>query len=148
MPAPLSAAQRRFIEQARAAHLATVSAQGEPLVLPICFALHEQRLFSVLDAKPKRVEARRLERVRNLAAHPGAAVVVDRWDEDWSRLAWVHLRGPARLVEPGAAGADAGLQPLALRLLAEKYPQYRSMDLQSQPIIVMEIRTVRSWGML
>ncbi len=140
-----------FLAGCRVAHLATVSPAGAPLVVPICFALHRGRLFLSLDEKPKQMDPRELQRVRNLRANPRAAVVADRWDENWARLAWVHLSGQARAIESGGGGAmsaDADLHTLAISLLREKYLQYREMDLDDRPAIVMEIERVRTWGAL
>jgi len=150
MALPLEPAVIAFLAAARVAHLGTVGASGAPLVVPICFALHRSRLFLSLDEKPKQRDPRELQRVRNLRANPRAAVVADRWDEDWTRLAWVHLSGPARVIESGAEAmsADADLHTVAIALLREKYLQYRDMDLDDRPAIVMEIERVKTWGPL
>lgn len=135
---------RRFLDLSRVAHLATADASGNPSVVPICFHIEGARLYSVIDAKPKRAAmpggAKQLQRVRNILANPSVAVVVDRWDEAWSRLGWVLLRGSADLIE---AGAD---HQQALEWLRMKYPQYRSMALENHPVIRMEIESVRTWG--
>lgn len=135
-------AVRKFLEAARVAHLATVDGQNRPSVVPICFQVHKNQIYSVLDEKPKRADVRRLQRVRNIETNAYAAVVVDRWDEDWRWLAWVHLRGKAHTEEPG------DLQRFAINLLRAKYPQYREMNLDDRPVIVVEIDTVRTWGSL
>jgi PPOX class probable F420-dependent enzyme len=150
MAAQLEPAVIAFLAGARVAHLATVSAKGTPLVMPICFALHRARLFLSLDEKPKTGDPRDLQRVRNLRANPRAAVIADRWDENWSRLAWVHLSGPARVIESNAGGMspDSDTHALAISLLREKYVQYQDMDLDDRPAIVMDIERVRTWGAL
>lgn len=132
----------RWAAAARVARMATVDAQGVPSVVPICFHLAHRTLYSVIDEKPKRVPGRRLKRLRNLAAHPAMAVVVDVWDEDWSRLAWVLLRGEGEIIE------RASQHPPVLAALREKYPQYRNMALEAQHMIRMRIRQVRQWGRL
>jgi len=85
-------------------------------VIPVCYALDDQALYFVADEKPKRRPARELLRLRNLRANPRAALVVDDYDEDWTRLAYVLVRGPARVVEEATAHAGA------LRLLRARYP--------------------------
>src|SRR4029434_10033826 len=100
-----TAEARRFLEAHRIGHLATAGADGAPHVIPVCYALDDDALFFVADAKPKRGVARDLLRLRNLRANPRAAVVVDDWDEDWTRLAFVLVRGPAR---EGTSAAPAG----------------------------------------
>jgi PPOX class probable F420-dependent enzyme len=141
---PLSPEAAAFLAAARVAHLATADAAGEPHVVPIVFVVVDGRLYSPLDAKPKRVAGTRLRRVRNLQANPRAAVVVDRYAEDWTRLGYVLWRGPARLIE---AGAEAERARAALRA---KYPQYRAgpLHLAEAPLIVVEAAQVTTWGHL
>ncbi len=137
---PLSPAVRAYLEQARVGRMATADAAGVPAVVPICYQVEGARLYTPLDAKPKAGDWRRLQRVRNLRANPALAVVVDRWAEDWARLAWVHLRGTATVVEQGP------LQERGAALLTAKYPQYEALPLAGQPMIVMEIASARHWG--
>src|SRR5262245_17046815 len=92
---------RAFVESARVAHLATADRDAKPHLVPICFALVGERLYSVVDDKPKR-NASSLKRLRNIAANSSVAVLVDRWDEDWSRLVWVRLQGDASVVDDEA----------------------------------------------
>lgn len=134
--------ERRFVATARVARMATVDAEGMPTVLPICFWLDGERLYQVMDEKPKRVGGGALKRVRNLRVNPAMAVVVDHWDEDWSRLGWVLLRGRGELLEGGAEHARA------LAALREKYAAYRKMALEEQLLIRMTVQSVRSWGAL
>ena len=86
--------QRRFLESRKVAHLATADAHGAPYVVPVCFALHENSLYITIDQKPKG-NPRSLKRLRNIAENPMVALVADRYDEDWTRLGWVMLRGRA-----------------------------------------------------
>lgn len=133
---------RVFLEAARVGHMATVDAEGAPSVVPICFGIQGERLYSVIDEKPKTQSVMRLKRVRNLLGDPRLAVVVDHYDDDWSRLGWVLLRGRAAILAPGAEQREA------LGLLRGKYPQYRKMALQGAPVIRMQIDSVRRWGSL
>ena len=57
------------------------------------FVLHEHSLWTAVDRKPKRDPAREPARVRFLRDNPHAALTVDRYDDDWSRLAWVQVLG-------------------------------------------------------
>jgi PPOX class probable F420-dependent enzyme len=134
--------QRHFVAAARVARMATVDDDGMPTVLPICFWLDGERLYQVMDEKPKRVGGAELKRVRNLRANPSMAVVVDRWDEDWARLGWVLLRGRGDVLEGGAEHARA------LAALRDKYEPYRTMALEHQLLIRMTVQSVRSWGAL
>ncbi len=144
--AMLDKRQRAFVQAQRVARLATADAAGAPHVVPVCFALdgdapEGEALYIAIDAKPKRPDAAGLKRLRNLAANPAAAVVVDRYDEDWSRLGWVMLRGPAAVLAPGDPGHAA-----AQALLLARYPQLRAMPIAGLPVIVLRIARVTSWG--
>jgi PPOX class probable F420-dependent enzyme len=137
-----TAEARRFLEAHRVGHLATAGADGAPHVIPVCYALDGAALYFVADEKPKRGAARDLLRLKNLRANPRAALVVDDYDEDWTRLAWVLVRGPAAAVEEPAAHAGA------LRLLRARYPQYGRMaldDPHAHPVVRIEPARVVFW---
>ncbi len=140
LPSLFTPAQARFIERHRVARLATAGPDGRPHVVPICYAFDGQRLYTPIDEKPKRAAAVRLQRVRNVQANPQAALVVDDYSDDWSRLAYVLVRGRAEMLPEGRA------QPEALRLLRERYPQYQAMALEERPLLVISPERVVSWG--
>ena len=124
-----------MLRTARVGHLATAGASGQPHVVPVCFALDGERLYWAVDAKPKRT--RELRRVRNLVENPHVSLVVDVWDEDWRRLAWVMVEGTATVITDGAdrtRGLDA---------LLAKYPQYRVMDLRATAGAVVAVTPSR-----
>ncbi|HXC27986.1 MAG TPA: TIGR03668 family PPOX class F420-dependent oxidoreductase [Stellaceae bacterium] len=135
----LSEIQRRFVESRRLGHLATADASGAPYLVPVCFALADASLYITIDEKPKRQD-RPVKRLRNILENPRAAFIVDRWDEDWTRLGWVMLRGAADILETGAEHGAAQ------ELLRERYPQYRAMNLAALPVIALRIAHVSSWG--
>lgn len=142
----LSMAERTFLAGARRAVLATIAPDGRPRLVPICFVLDDTRpvLYTPLDDKPKTVdEPTRLARVRDLLRDPRVSLLVDRWDEDWARLAWLRCDGTATLREPNAL--DHGAAVAALRA---KYPQYALHRLEARPLIRVTIERTRSWGAL
>ncbi len=83
---PIPDPERRFLEHHRVAHLATADREGAPHVVPVCFAVAGGALYITIDEKPKRPPAAGLKRLRNIAENPAVAVVVDRYDEDWTRI--------------------------------------------------------------
>jgi PPOX class probable F420-dependent enzyme len=135
----LSATERDFVAHARVGHLATADMRGMPHVVPVCFAVSHDTLYITIDRKPKG-DPRALKRLRNLSENPAAAFVVDRWDEDWTRLGWVMLRGSAEILD-GGAEHDA-----AQALLRARYPQYQKMELADLPVIALRIERSASWG--
>ena len=135
-----SAEQVRFTESQRVAHLATADANGRPHVVPVCFAYLNRRIYIAIDEKPKR--SLRLKRLRNIEENPRVALVLDRYDEDWSRLAWVLVQGTAAVLDRGPEHGRA------LTALREKYPQYLEMALEGRPVISVTAERVSSWGEL
>jgi PPOX class probable F420-dependent enzyme len=131
---------RAFLDRQRVAHLATASADGQPHVVPICFALESERLYIAIDDKPKRGTPNQLRRVRNILANPRVSIVADVYSEDWSRLGFVLIAGTARLI-------DAGNEHMvAIRALRAKYPQYVAMALEQRPVIAVDIARTTIWG--
>jgi coenzyme F420-0:L-glutamate ligase / coenzyme F420-1:gamma-L-glutamate ligase len=137
----LSASALAFIQAQRVARLATADADGRPHVVPVCFAFDGARFYVALDEKPKRVAATELRRVRNILARPDADLLIDRYDDDWSRLGFVLAHTRAALLPPDAAEHAPGVA--ALR---ERYPQYRAMALEEQPLIALEPQRFSVWG--
>ncbi len=133
--------QRRFLDRTRVAHLATAGRDGAPHLMPVCFCVDDHSLYITVDEKPKRTDIP-LRRLRNISENPLVAVTVDRWDEDWTRLAWVMLRGSADILAAGEEHDRAQDQ------LRERYAQYRSMVLAPLPVIAVRIKRVLSWGVL
>ena len=123
-PLGLTERQRRFLNLARVGHLATADRSGMPHLIPVCYAADHPAtggatLYITVDEKPKRRDIP-LKRVRNILENPQAAFIVDRYDEDWNRLGWVMLRGPAEILDEGPE------HDRAQALLTARYPQYRT----------------------
>ena len=135
----LSETERRFLSRHKVAHLATADRRGAPHVVPVCFAVEGDALYITVDEKPKRVDVP-LKRLRNIAENPAVAVMVDRYDDDWTRLGWVMLRGRADILDAGDE------HDRAQALLRDRYPQYRAMNLAGLPVIALRIAHVASWG--
>ena len=112
-----------------------------PHLVPVCFAVSGGSLYITIDQKPKG-DPRALKRLRNISENPVAAFVADRWDENWTRLGWVMLRGPAEILMDGAE------HDCAQALLRERYPQYLGMELAGLPVIGIRIERVTTWGNL
>ena len=129
---------RARVAGARVVRLATVRADGQPHLVPICFALDGDTLYSAVDHKPKR--SRALQRLANIEANPAVSLLADHYDEDWSALWWVRADGVARVAAPGAA--DHGR---ASELLRARYAQYRDAPAFG-PAIVIEVVAWTGWS--
>lgn len=112
-------------------------------MVPVCFALLSECIYIAIDEKPKKSQdVRRLRRLRNILENPCIALVADVYDDvDWSRLGFVLVRATARIVE-----AADGEHAEPVRVLREKYPQYRSMRLEERPLIAGDVTAVTTWG--
>lgn len=136
----LTDAQRRFLDGQRVGRLATADRGGVPHVIPVCFAVSDATLYVTIDEKPKRNSAAPLKRVRNILENSSVAFVADRYDEDWTRLGWVMLRGRAEILTEGPEHDQAQA------LLRSKYAQYRAMRLADLPVIAARISAASAWG--
>jgi PPOX class probable F420-dependent enzyme len=144
MAEPVDPVQTR-LRSARVARLATLDSEGRPHVVPVCFAYDGAAFYTAIDFKPKRVAAGRLARLRNIRANPQVALVVDEYQDDWSRLWYILVRGNARLLME----ADVEERARALGLLRAKYSQYEAGLLSDDaPILKITPERVTSWGRL
>ena len=132
---------RAKLETARVARLATLDAERRPHMVPICFAYDGSVFYSAIDRKPKRVAPSRLARLKNIKETPQVALLVDQYDEDWTRLWYVLVRGEAELVSASAE------HKRAIQRLRAKYPQYDT-DMLADDAPVLRITPVRitAWG--
>ncbi len=166
----LSHEQARLLASAPVGHLSTASKSGAPHVIPVCFALdpqaEESPIYIVLDQKPKRAALTRLRRVRNILENPRVALVVDHYDADWTHLWYILLTGRAELLElddpvenENDEAENLSVHPApverrnaiderrhAIQLLRQKYPQYREMDIDYNPVIKITPQRVVAWS--
>jgi len=142
MSLEISEAVRQFILAHAVARLATCGQDGQPHVIPFCYAFDGRHFYFVVDEKPKRQTGQPLKRIRNMLENPQVALVIDDYLDDWTRLAYVLVQGTAALVEAEAEYATA------LALLRERYPQYRSMALAFARNAMVRITPtkVHAWG--
>lgn len=132
----------RFIQTQKIARMATVDKSGKPLVLPICYAYDGNYIYTPIDKKPKRVSPVQLKRIRNILDNPNVSVVIDRYYEDWTRIAYMIIHGTASVIDSGSEYQES------LRILSEKYRQYKRMKLSQLGLPVIKIIPNRfiSWG--
>ena len=136
MDLPGEEARRRF-GAAAVARLATVGRAGGPHIVPVTFALDGDRIYSAVDFKPKTTA--HLRRLDNIRADPQVAVLADHYTADWDRLWWVRADGQAAVLDQPADMAGP------LRLLAERYPQYREQP-PAGPVICVLVRRWTGWA--
>jgi len=125
---------RRRVAAAPVGRLGTVTSDGRPHLVPCCFALVGDTVYSAVDGKPK--STTNLKRLANIQANPTASLLVDQYEDDWTQLWWVRLSGPARVTKDKAVAIDA---------LMAKYHQYRDRP-PPGPVLAIEIDEWRSWA--
>lgn len=132
--------EQDLVARARVAHFATADQYARPHVIPVVFVYEHPHLYIPVDRKPKQVEDwRDLRRVRNVVNNGRVSVVVDVYDEDWSRLRWVLLEGTAEVIESGEE------RDRAIAALEAKYPQYRTLSLEGCPVIRVDVERRVEW---
>ena len=122
---------------ARVGRLATTDPDGRPHLVPIVFAVDGDTLYSAVDRKRK--ASRTLRRIENARERPDVTILVDHYEEDWSGLWWIRLRGRARVLDDGEECERA------LALLVAKYPQYRD-EPPAAPVLAVDVVEVRAWS--
>jgi PPOX class probable F420-dependent enzyme len=119
-----------FAAESRVARLATVDDAGSPHVVPVCYVTDGQAYYSPIDAKPKRTSPEQLKRVRNIRKNPRVALLIDHYEEDWTRLRFMMVQGRAELLQDGVEWRTARA------LLEAKYPQYQALPLGPSGLVI------------
>jgi PPOX class probable F420-dependent enzyme len=122
--------------EAPVAMLATVTPDSAPHVVPVVFAVHRDVVYTAVDAKRK--STRRLRRLANIEANPQVSILVDHYNDDWSRLWWVRADGRAEIHYSGESLATG------YALLRQKYPQYQRIALDG-PVVTVDVARWSSW---
>lgn len=128
---------RRLVSDARVARLGTIDPDGSPNLIPFCFAVDGNTLYSGVDQKPKRTK--RLKRLDNIRRDPRVMVLVDHYEDDWEKAWWVRLRGTAQVLDP-----EEGVR--GRQMLIDKYPQYVE-DPPDDEVVAIEIEEWLGWSM-
>lgn len=123
--------------RARRGFLATCGGDDGPHILPVCFTWAGDTIWTAIDGKPKR--GSELQRMKDITANSKVSFAVDRWDEDWSRLAWLQARGTAKILGKGSESEKA------MEALLSKYSQYEETPLEG-PVIKIDIDKWVGWS--
>lgn len=118
------------------AALTTVRPDGSPHVVPVVFAVHDDVVFTAVDAKRKSTQ--HLRRLANIEAEARVSLLVDHYDEDWSQLWWVRADGVAAVHHSGDLMAEG------YTLLRAKYPQYDRIALDG-PVVTVDVQRWTGW---
>ena len=119
------------------ARLATVGDDGKPHIVPMVFALDGDTIYFAVDAKPKK--STNLKRLRNIVVNPAVSVLVDHYEDDWTKLWWVRADGTAHVL------TDAANARRATDLLVTKHAQYQSAR-PAGPVVAIHIDRITGWS--
>ncbi len=133
---------RATLEASRHGYLSTASPDGDPHLQPVVFQVVGDAIYIAIDEKPK--TTLRLRRLTNLESNPRFALLVDRYEDDWSKLWWILLRGPAEVLWPSQWEAEEAAS--VITKLREKYVQYESMGLEQRPLLKLIPDRVTQWS--
>jgi PPOX class probable F420-dependent enzyme len=125
------------LASAPVARLATTGPDGRVHLVPVCFALAAGVVVSAVDHKPKRTV--RLQRLRDIEATGRATLLVDHYDDDWTRLWWIRVAGRAQVHERGS-----DVDVAARRALVAKYRQYAERE-PAGPVYAVTLDEVTAW---
>jgi PPOX class probable F420-dependent enzyme len=139
----ISRSIEEFIERARVARLATVDYTSKPHLVPVVFVFYDKHFFIPIDQKRKTVKPQRLKRIKNIQNNPNVALLIDKYSEDWTKLAFVMIQGKASIITSKSQG-NIPIQE-AYKKLTTKYQQYQKIGLSEMSIIINPEK-VSSWG--
>jgi PPOX class probable F420-dependent enzyme len=139
----IEAEMRRRVVEARVGRLSTVRPNGDPHLVPICFAVLEgddgDVIVSGTDEKPKTTYA--LRRLRNIAEHSAATLLVDHYEEEWERAWWVRVDGRGRVID------DEAERERAVAALRAKYRQYEHIGIPGA-VLAIDVDRWLGWAYL
>ena len=138
----IPSAAEEFIKRARVARLATIDSEFKPHVVPVVFVFDGKHFFIPIDQKRKTAKPEKLKRIKNVHDNPNAALLIDEYSEDWTRLAFVMIQGKASI----ASKTEGNLQVQeAYKKLMTKYLQYQNVGVGEMCIIIAPEKVI-SWG--
>lgn len=131
--------QKAFINEHRVARLSTVDDKGRPHVVPVVYAFSGKEIYTPIDGKPKKVAPEKLRRAVNIRQNQWVSLIIDDYSEQWEHLAWLQIRGKAKLITEGD-DYETGAA-----LLTTKYPQYGEMNIDISAVIIISPTKILSW---
>jgi PPOX class probable F420-dependent enzyme len=138
---------KTIIDKARLARLATVDSECMPYLVPVVFAFDGKDYYILIDKRAKHSKPENLKRIKNIQANPNVALLIDEYDEDWTKLYFAMIQ--ASLISNKKERQEQNELPLLLlekahKLLYEKYPQYQKISM-GQYVIMIDPQKVITW---
>ena len=137
---------KTIINTARVARLATIDLECKPHLVPVVFAYDNDRdfYFIPIDEKTKRSRPENLKRVRNIKENPNVALLIDEYNEDWTKLYFIMIQGKASIIGSNKKldKNEMSLLKKAHKLLRNKYPQYQKTGVGEYVIMIMPQKVI------
>lgn len=136
---------KTIINKAKVARLATADLEYKPHLVPVVFVFDNDLncYFIPIDEKTKRSGPENLKRVKNIQENPKVALLIDEYNEDWTKLYFIMIQGKASIVG-GKKLEQNEMQLLekAHKLLCNKYPQYQKIGVGEYLIMIMPLKII------
>src|ERR687884_1694420 len=137
-----------IIDKARVARLATVDSGCNPHLIPVVFVHddNDDHYYIPIDEKTKKQSSskpEKLKRVKNIQVNPNIALLIDEYNEDWTKLYFVMVQGRASIL--GGKKLEQNEVPLleqAHKLLRSKYHQYQKISVGEYLIMIMPQKVI------
>ncbi len=121
------------------ARLATINVDGSPHQIPVVFTWLDGCFWSPIDGKPK--QQAQPTRVTNVIANPIGSLLIDKYDDDWTKLWWIRADLEIKVILLDQAGPEtSGVARQALSELREKYRQYDRTPVLRTPATLLSMR--------
>jgi PPOX class probable F420-dependent enzyme len=135
---------KTIIDKARIARLATVDTECKPHLIPVVFVFDNDRYFIPIDEKTKRSRPEKLKRAKNIQQNPNVALLVDEYNEDWTKLIFIMIQGKACIIggKELEQQNDLLLLEKAQKLLSDKYLQYQKTGIGEYVIMIIPQKVI------
>ena len=138
---------KTIIDKATVARLATVDSECKPHLIPVVFVFDNDCYFIPIDEKTKRSKPEKLKRAKNIQQNPNVALLIDEYNEDWTKLYFIMIQGKASII----GGKELERNELLLferahKLLSDKYLQYQKIGIGEYVIMIIPQKVI-TWNM-
>jgi PPOX class probable F420-dependent enzyme len=136
---------KTIIDKARIARLATVDSECKPHLIPVVFVFGNDCYYIPIDGKTKQSMPEKLKRAKNIQQNSNVALLIDEYNEDWTKLYFIMIQGKASII----GGKELEQNELLLlekahKLLSDKYLQYQKIDIGEYVIMIIP-QKVMTW---
>lgn|SRR5690242_6691054 len=134
---------KTIIDKAKVARLATVDSEHKPHLIPVVFAFDNDSYFIPIDEKTKRFKPENLKRTKNIQQNSDVALLIDEYNDDWTKLYFVMIQGKASIIGGKKLEQnELSLLEKAHKLLIDKYLQYQKIGIGEYVIVIIPQKVI------